>query len=76
MPVTPVQTPAGIEPAFDLAAYYPILDLRRGGGPRSPLAQSRPRTCSPSSRASRPASSRCPTSRAWTRSATPGSSST
>jgi NADH-quinone oxidoreductase subunit A len=25
MPVTPVQTPAGIEPAFDLAAYYPIL---------------------------------------------------
>ena len=25
MPVTPVPTPAGIEPAFDLAAYYPIL---------------------------------------------------
>jgi len=25
MPVTPIQTPAGIEPAFDLAAYYPIL---------------------------------------------------
>ena len=25
MPVTPVQTPAGLEPAFDLAAYYPIL---------------------------------------------------
>ena len=25
MPVTPVQTPAGIEPAFDLTAYYPIL---------------------------------------------------
>src|SRR5215470_20201814 len=25
MPVTPVQTPAGLEPAFDLAAYYPVL---------------------------------------------------
>lgn len=25
MPVIPVQTPAGLEPAFDLAAYYPIL---------------------------------------------------
>jgi NADH-quinone oxidoreductase subunit A len=25
MPVTPVQTPGGIEPAFDLAAYYPVL---------------------------------------------------
>ena len=25
MPVTPVATPGGIEPAFDLAAYYPIL---------------------------------------------------
>jgi NADH:ubiquinone oxidoreductase subunit 3 (subunit A) len=25
MPVTPVQTPAGLEPAFDLTAYYPIL---------------------------------------------------
>jgi NADH-quinone oxidoreductase subunit A len=25
MAVTPVQTPAGIEPAFDLTAYYPIL---------------------------------------------------
>jgi NADH:ubiquinone oxidoreductase subunit 3 (subunit A) len=25
MPVTPVLTPAGIEPAFDLAAYYPVL---------------------------------------------------
>ncbi len=25
MPVTPVQTPAGIEPAFDLAGYYPML---------------------------------------------------
>src|SRR5688572_28613853 len=25
MTVTPVQTPAGLEPAFDLAAYYPIL---------------------------------------------------
>ncbi len=25
MPVTPVLTPAGLEPAFDLAAYYPIL---------------------------------------------------
>ena len=25
MPVTPVQTPAGLEPAFDLATYYPIL---------------------------------------------------
>lgn len=24
-PVTPVQTPVGIEPAFDLAAYYPLL---------------------------------------------------
>src|SRR4029079_16785562 len=23
--VTPVQTPGGIEPAFDLAAYYPVL---------------------------------------------------
>jgi NADH-quinone oxidoreductase subunit A len=22
---TPVQTPAGLEPAFDLAAYYPVL---------------------------------------------------
>lgn len=25
MPVTPIQTPAGIEPAFDLSAYYPGL---------------------------------------------------
>jgi NADH:ubiquinone oxidoreductase subunit 3 (subunit A) len=25
MSVTPVQTPAGVEPAFDLAAYYPVL---------------------------------------------------
>ena len=25
MPVTPVQTPGGLEPAFDLAAYYPVL---------------------------------------------------
>jgi NADH:ubiquinone oxidoreductase subunit 3 (subunit A) len=25
MSVTPVQTPAGLEPAFDLAAYYPVL---------------------------------------------------
>src|SRR5262245_12517579 len=25
MPVVPVQTPAGLEPAFDLAAYYPVL---------------------------------------------------
>jgi NADH-quinone oxidoreductase subunit A len=25
MPVIPVQTPAGIEPAFDLAAYYPVI---------------------------------------------------
>jgi len=25
VPVTPVQTPAGIEPAFDLAGYYPML---------------------------------------------------
>jgi NADH:ubiquinone oxidoreductase subunit 3 (subunit A) len=25
MPVTPVVTPAGIEPAFDLSAYYPVL---------------------------------------------------
>ena len=25
MPVTPVQTPAGLEPAFDLTAYYSIL---------------------------------------------------
>ena len=25
MTVTPVQTPAGLEPAFDLAAYYPVL---------------------------------------------------
>ena len=25
MPPTPVQTPAGLEPAFDLAAYYPVL---------------------------------------------------
>jgi NADH:ubiquinone oxidoreductase subunit 3 (subunit A) len=25
MPVTPVQTPAGLEPAFDLAGYYPML---------------------------------------------------
>lgn len=25
MPVTPVQTPGGIEAAFDLAAYYPVL---------------------------------------------------
>jgi NADH-quinone oxidoreductase subunit A len=25
MPVTPVQTPGGIEPAFDLTAYYPVL---------------------------------------------------
>lgn len=24
-PVPPVQTPAGLEPAFDLAAYYPAL---------------------------------------------------
>src|SRR5262249_6416142 len=23
--VTPVQTPAGLEPAFDLSAYYPVL---------------------------------------------------
>jgi NADH:ubiquinone oxidoreductase subunit 3 (subunit A) len=25
MPVIPVQTPAGLEPAFELAAYYPVL---------------------------------------------------
>jgi NADH:ubiquinone oxidoreductase subunit 3 (subunit A) len=25
MPVTPVQTAAGLEPAFELSAYYPIL---------------------------------------------------
>jgi NADH-quinone oxidoreductase subunit A len=25
MPVVPIQTPAGIEPAFDLAGYYPLL---------------------------------------------------
>jgi NADH-quinone oxidoreductase subunit A len=25
MPVTPVLTPAGIEPAFDLEGYYPLL---------------------------------------------------
>jgi NADH-quinone oxidoreductase subunit A len=25
MPITPVQTPAGLEPAFDLTAYYSIL---------------------------------------------------
>jgi NADH:ubiquinone oxidoreductase subunit 3 (subunit A) len=25
MPVTPVQTPEGLEPAFDLTAYYPLL---------------------------------------------------
>src|SRR5215218_7274720 len=25
MTVTPVQTPAGLEPAFDLAVYYPVL---------------------------------------------------
>ena len=25
MPVVPVQTPAGLEPAFDLAGYYPVL---------------------------------------------------
>lgn len=25
MPVIPVQTPAGLEPAFDLSAYYPVL---------------------------------------------------
>lgn len=25
MTVTPVETPAGIEPAFDLSAYYPVL---------------------------------------------------
>jgi len=25
MKVTPVQTPAGLEPAFDLASYYPLL---------------------------------------------------
>jgi NADH-quinone oxidoreductase subunit A len=25
MPPPPVQTPAGLEPAFDLAAYYPVL---------------------------------------------------
>lgn len=25
MPVTPVLTPAGLEPAFDLSAYYPVL---------------------------------------------------
>ena len=25
MPATPVQTPAGLEPAFDPVAYYPIL---------------------------------------------------
>ena len=25
MPVTPVQTPAGLEPAFDLSQYYPVL---------------------------------------------------
>ena len=24
-PVVPVRTPAGLEPAFDLAAYYPVL---------------------------------------------------
>ena len=24
-PATPVLTPAGLEPAFDLAAYYPVL---------------------------------------------------
>ena len=25
MPLTPVQTPAGLEPAFDLSQYYPVL---------------------------------------------------
>ena len=25
MPITPVQTPAGLEPAFDLSQYYPVL---------------------------------------------------
>ncbi|MCS6866512.1 MAG: NADH-quinone oxidoreductase subunit A [Gemmataceae bacterium] len=25
MPAIPVQTPAGLEPAFDLSAYYPVL---------------------------------------------------
>lgn len=25
MPVIPVQTPAGLEPAFELSAYYPVL---------------------------------------------------
>jgi len=25
MPVVPIETPAGIEPAFDLAGYYPLL---------------------------------------------------
>lgn len=25
MPVTPIQTPAGIEAAFDLSGYYPLL---------------------------------------------------
>ena len=25
MPVTPVQTAAGLEPAFDVAAYYPVM---------------------------------------------------
>src|SRR5215211_5093965 len=25
MPVTPIQTPAGIEPAFELSQYYPVL---------------------------------------------------
>ena len=67
----PILTPAGVEPAFDLAAYYPILIyavviVRAGRRPCS-----RPRNSSRSSRASRRASSRCPTNRAWTRSATP-----
>ena len=64
--------PPGIEPAFDLAAYYPILIYAVVVVAVRASARSRPRTCSRSSRASRRASSRCRTSRAWTRSARPG----
>ena len=54
MPVIPVQTPGGIEPAFDLTAYYPVL-IYAVVVVLFALARSRPRICSPSSRASEPA---------------------
>ena len=65
-----IVTPTGVEPAFDLATYYPIflyLVVVIGFAVAAMVVAAPDRAAARSRR-----SSRCPTSRAWTRSATPG----